>query len=134
MDENSKVFGRGLERTLELLERRKVKIIVVGSVPEYNIRVPETLGKLYHFTAGTKLPKEYLITRKEFVKLNINVLNAFKSSNIYNRATYIDTFNLFYNGAFCDYIDNGNNVYYFDGNHLTYLGSKTVVDEIIKNI
>jgi hypothetical protein len=134
IDENVKVFERGLERTLDMFRRRGIKIIVVGSVPEYDLRVPEYLGKLYRFSGGTNIPKEYSITYREYEKRNVNVLNAFKNANVYNRAKYVDSFDLFYNGTFCEYIDNDNNVFYQDGSHLTYIGSKGIVNAVVKTL
>jgi peptidoglycan/LPS O-acetylase OafA/YrhL len=132
IDENVKVFERGLKRTLELLANRGIKIIIVGSVPEYNLRVPEYLGKLYRFYNSTKIPREYLITYKDYEKRNANVFKAFGNANVYKLANYIDTFKLFCNGTFCEYMDNDNNVFYQDASHVSYSGSKVIVNEIVK--
>jgi peptidoglycan/LPS O-acetylase OafA/YrhL len=134
MDENLKVFERGLKRTLDLLDSRRIKIIVVGSVPEYDWNVPQFLGKSYRFTGSTTIPKEFLITLEKYEKRNANVLKAFKNVDIYSRSRYVDPFSLLCNGTSCKYMDSDNNVFYVDGNHLTYSGSKAVVDDILKSL
>jgi len=131
LDENQKVFERGLERTLNLLKNADKNVFIIGSVPEYEVYIVDYLAKSSHLTKKILLPEELSINKKKYIKRNLEVIKAFEILNKYKNVTYIDAFNIFCKNDSCRYIDENSNIFYQnDGNHLTYYGSIPIVEKI----
>lgn len=130
LDENYDVFERGLKRTIDLLSDKDV--IIAGSIPEYSTVVPDAIATNYRIWGRLALTDKQVINEEKYKKRNENVLRAFNSVGVYNKTKYIDTYNLYCTTGSCDYIDEDMNSYYTDTDHVSYHGSKILVDEIYR--
>jgi peptidoglycan/LPS O-acetylase OafA/YrhL len=132
VQENLAVFERGLQRTKIALENAGKKIIVVKSVPEYDASVPATLAKA--MLLDSRIPPARLMTHEKFALRNKLAEDAFSAANLGSWADVVEPVRLFCDQRYCSYADARSNSLYEDDNHLSYLGSWIVVDEILRKI
>lgn len=134
-EESKVIFERGLKRTVEVFLKKGIKVILVGDVPEYVVNVPEYLGKNYYFNKKTnlKLPDKYIVTKEKYYKRNEEMDRIGKELKPYDRFFYVDTFNVMCPNSVCRYIDDNQKPLYNDTDHLSYEGSKILVNEIVKH-
>jgi peptidoglycan/LPS O-acetylase OafA/YrhL len=129
LDENRRVFEAGLERSLAALGPDKGTLIVT-SVPEYEVLVPNYLAKRFHRTG--QLDKNiYLVTKEKYDSRNAAVQLAFDGLQDAPGVSFLDAFAIFCPDDKCRMVDDDMNVLYFDANHLSRAGSDTLVREII---
>jgi peptidoglycan/LPS O-acetylase OafA/YrhL len=130
LTENVLVFKRGLKRTLDALTSRGIKVIIVGSVPEYQTHVPDEVAKNYFITGKAELRTINSVTKKQYMQRNSNVEPLFRIISDYKNTYFISPFSLMCVNGECSYRDNDFNIYYQDSNHLSYYGSKIIVDKL----
>jgi hypothetical protein len=134
LDENVNVFGRGVDRTLKILKESDKKIIIVGSIPEHQAKLPDTILKSYIKTGNIELPDKYKVKYSKYLTRNREVIEAFEKYGVYSDATYIDTYGTLCVDENCKLADVYNNSYYSDASHLSYYGSIVIVDEILRHL
>jgi len=133
IDENTLAFTRSLERTQSFLSNLKKNTILISSVPEYELHVPQTLAKL-RLEGVNELPVEYQINFSKYQDRNKEVLGAFNFTKSKDLAiTIIDAYAVLCEKEFCSYVD-GNRPLYQDKSHLSYEGSTLITRELEKYI
>jgi peptidoglycan/LPS O-acetylase OafA/YrhL len=128
--ENQRVFARGLERTVSQLTKAGKAIVIVGSVPEYNVNIPNFLAIHYSKTGllnGTRFP----ITQVEYNHRNAGVQNAFDHLAESQNLSFVDPFSLFCPLNRCQKFGDDQQILYTDGNHLSLAGANKLVPYII---
>ncbi|MDP4546879.1 acyltransferase family protein [Marinobacter sp. MDS2] len=123
VQENARVVERSLEKTLDRLSTRDIKVIVIGSVPEPGFSVPHTIALARY--AGIEVPRG--IPRGQ-VEERARVSDKFISERIPSDVQFIPVWESFCDELWCDIERNGVPIYY-DDDHLSYSGAVSVVAE-----
>jgi len=134
LDENVKVFQRGLDRTRGLLIGHGKSVIIVKSLPEYEYSVPKYLARLAMVQGATALPPERRVSQQQYRERNDAATHAFTRSGDAQWATIVDPYTLMCSTPYCQYLDSKGNVLYTDGNHLSYAGAELIVREIMRGM
>jgi peptidoglycan/LPS O-acetylase OafA/YrhL len=133
--ENQQVFERGLARTITLLNDAGKHVVIVKSVPEYNVNVPNHLAT--HFAKTGVLDQANIrVSKVEYNHRNAGVKAAFASVVQTDVVSFVDPYPLFCPSDQCQMFDKSHQVLYTDGNHLSLIGgnslSKLIVDVLKK--
>lgn len=129
LDENRRVFEAGLIGSITKLGTSKHTLIVT-SVPEYEVYVPNFLAKTFSQTGQLDTGK-FLVTKETYQKRNAHVQSAFAQLRDVPNLNFLDAFTIFCPNGRCQMFDDNMNVLYTDGNHLSRIGSNRLVQEII---
>ena len=124
---------------LELLENN-IKVIIVYPIPE----VPwDPLTKIYDSSNSRNFNevKNYILSNNVTTSYKSYEIRSKKSFEILNDINHENLFRVFPHKIFCDYnklnycfIHDKKNIFYFDGEHLSIIGSKMLVKPILEII
>lgn len=134
LSENSAVFQRSLNRTKEILQKAHKRVIFVKSVPEYEFIIWKKIAKSLLYKNSLDIPNDLKIDFLKYSQRNIEVDHAFNLSRIYDWANVVEPYKTLCIKQYCEYADDDLNIFYFDTNHLTYSGSKSIVGSILRLI
>lgn len=129
LKENTRVFSRGLNRTIKMLNQYGKKVIFIKSVPEYQQDVPNYLAKSMALTGKADMG-EYTIDRDAYFSRNSEVEQSLNENEYLLKNQVIDSFEILCPNDICQYITNKHDVLYSDDNHLSEAGAKLLVKEI----
>ena len=130
IDENKRVFERGVTRTVEALSDAGKRVIIVKSVPEYDVLLPNYLARSFE-RHGKLVLGDAGITTVEYSQRNEEVEQAFQKLPKDSGLAFVETFDVFCPEGQCKAFDAKNNVLYNDANHLSLYGARMLVDRII---
>ncbi|MHA7925089.1 MAG: acyltransferase family protein [Marinobacter sp.] len=125
VQENSRVVERSLNRTLDRLSTRDIKVIVIGSVPEPGFSVPHTIA-LARF-GGIEVPRGI---PRDRVEERAGVSDQFISERIPDGVQFISVWEAFCDEVWCD-IERGGIPLYCDDDHLSHSAAVSVVAPFI---
>lgn len=131
LKENSRVFSRGLLRTVKKLKSAGKVVIFVKSVPEYKQHVPNYLAKSLALTGKASM-NEYTIDKTGYLTRNLEVEKSLKDLDLKSEMRVIDTYKILCPGDICRYISESNEVLYSDDNHLSESGAKLIINQIFQ--
>lgn len=116
------VFVRALERSLDRLEVLGVNVIIIGSVPEPGFDVPRTVAlSLYAgITAPQAVPRSEVATRAGAADAILAKIAAERTNVV-----FIPILDTFCNEEWC-LVERDGVPFYYDDDHLSYLGARTV--------
>ena len=116
------VFVRALERSLDRLEVLGVNVIIIGSVPEPGFDVPRTVAlSLYAgITAPQAVPRSEVATRAGAADAILAKIAAERTNVV-----FIPILDTFCNEEWC-LVERDGVLIYYDDDHLSYLGARTV--------
>jgi hypothetical protein len=114
------ISHRVLEEFIRALRTNNVSVIVLGSVPTWNGKVPELM-----WSPTKKNQSDLNQSYGDFVKLNSSDINFY--DKILNKETpYLDVARLLCN-PYCRYSSKSGVPFYWDSNHLTLSGAKLLI-------
>lgn len=113
-----------LEQTVKLLQDNKIKVVVIGPVPEIAFHVPETLIRAK--TGISRLPK---VSVKDFYLRQNMVLRIFDGIEKNLNARVVYPHKIMCDGDSC-MISSNNMALYKDNDHLTHTGVQILMKEI----
>lgn len=133
MTENSAVVRRGLTRTIDRLLNSQKRVIFVKSVPEYETLIPKFLAKRRWLNGEISLGS-FSVNDQSYISRNQEFDNIVSEIFPIPGVEIIDTFSVFCpnKNACLSLVDD--EVLYVDDNHLSYEGSRLLVDEIFKKL
>lgn len=134
LEENINVFRRSLKKSLKVLTDKNKKVIIVESVPEYYVSLPDYVAKVKYFTGKTILPKKYLVDRDKYEDRNKEVMKIFEEYKGYDNINLVDVLNIMCPVNECHYVSDLNELYYTDANHLSYVGSLEISEKIFEKM
>lgn len=132
--ENIQTITRGLERTKNMLTTANKKVLIIKSVPEYDVLLPNYVGKSLLFNSSNTLSEAHTITLQKYEARNKNAEDIFNAVNLTEWAQILETYDIICGTTECRYLDDANNILYIDGDHLSYHGAKLITPHIIKKI
>lgn len=128
-EENIKVVERGLNRTLEAIAKTKKNVILVKSVPEYEVNVPRNLAKSLWFDGNLSLGNKG-VNRQAYFERNKEIEAIFDRVNLHEKAKVVSPLDVFCGDSECRYVRD-DEPYYIDSNHLSNVGAKMLVPLIV---
>ncbi|MDA7760271.1 acyltransferase [Amylibacter sp.] len=133
IDENQNVFARGINRTISRLIDANKQLIIVKSVPEYEVNVPNYLAIQFSKT-GSLDADSFQVTQVVYDHRNKVVHEGFNESMQTPDLIFIDPFQLLCPFNLCQIVDANQRVLYNDGNHLSLAGANMLTPHIITSI
>jgi len=121
--ENSLVFVRALKRSLDRLDALGIDVIIIGSAPEPGFDVPRTVALFLYagMTTSQRLPRSEVVARAGVADELLARLAAERPS-----IDFIPILETFCDEQWCRIERDGVPIYY-DDDHLSYLGARTIV-------
>ena len=132
LEENQRVFEAGLERSITHLGS-ETSILIIKSVPEYNVLVPNFLAKVFHRT-GKLDDGRFRVTKQTYRMRNTGVEDAFSKVAQQSNLRFLEPFLVFCPNDTCQMFDDKMNVLYLDGNHLSRAGADILTKAIQPSI
>jgi peptidoglycan/LPS O-acetylase OafA/YrhL len=132
LEENKNVLARGLRRTIDLLHKSGKQVIIVKSVPEYEVRVPDFLAKNFFINGEISLAN-FVIDGHKYALRNSEIEDLFEKIPAQSDLQFVDPLAIFCSTGTCRYID-GEQVLYADSDHLSYYGARILVDKIVEKL
>lgn len=134
INNNPFVFKGALEKTLSRIKDSHKRIVIVGSVPEFTINVPQALAKIQLFSERAvvkhQLNKKLLVTPNDYNERNEEVLKAFEETSQRYSFEYINPRDIYCSEEFCKYESTEGTPFYEDTNHLSFSGSIPLIDAL----
>lgn len=126
IDENARVVGRSLKKTLARFSRRNIRVFIIGSVPEPGFSVPHTiaLARYIGLAAPRGIPRAKIEGRA-------GISDRFIAGQIPNRAQFISIWEGFCDETWC-YIERNGIPLYYDSNHLSVAAAVSVVTPLLR--
>ncbi len=121
-------FENALLRTVKELKKHGTRVLVVGSVPEIEYHVPDTLVR--YLSGIGHLPET---SRKDYEVRQKQVLSALEKVEQLEGVTVVHPQNILCDSEKCDVVRNGK-VLYTDDDHLSIEGAKPIVREIREHL
>jgi hypothetical protein len=134
LPENKNVIARGLKRTRQALEKSGKLVYIVKSVPEYREAPNKMLTKLRFFNTDVIPNSSYLISKEKYQSRNFAINEIMSNENLDRWSVIIDPYDLYCQSTFCSFSNKNFESFYEDDNHLSYLGSKILVQKIIDKL
>ncbi len=132
LKERQKHIAEELNNQINKILNKGHKLILVYPSPEMGFHVPKKIYLEYLFKNSIPILSSNFDVYKKRNKLIFEIFENIQSPNIYK---------IYPHKLFCDkqiknrcIANDTNNIYYYDDDHLSLMGSKLVVDEIMKEI
>ena len=132
LKERQKYIAEELNNQINKIVNQGHKLILVYPSPEMGFHVPKKLYLEYLFKNSIPILSSNFDVYKKRNKLIFEIFENVQSPNIYK---------IYPHKLFCDkqiknrcIANDTKNIYYYDDDHLSLMGSKLVVDEIMKEI
>ncbi len=120
--ENRAVFARSLERTVAALSHAGKRVVIVASVPEVGVLVPETLARIR--LAGTK--KDIRPTLEDYFLRQGFAFDQFAAMHAKFGAIILNPHRILCGITVCEVVEGGR-LLYRDENHLTSFGARKLL-------
>lgn len=133
VDENQRVFERGIQRTISRLSEAGKTVIIVKSVPEYEVNVPNFLAKQLSKT-GELDSKLHLVSETDYSQRNKGVETAFDQLEPTSDLKFVNPFSLFCPDGKCQLFDSKQQPLYTDSNHLSLAGADILASRIMTSL
>ena len=131
LEDNEIIFKKSLLTTISFLKRFDKEIIIIKSTPEFKENVMRTIARNIIYKKKDNLQSFPIITIEQYRKRNKKIEKIF--SNI-SDVQFVESHNLLCNKYICSSVDENKNVLYSDTNHLTYNGSKKIINKLVNLI
>lgn len=128
------VFEQSVQKTKELFENRKKRVILNKSVPEQSISVPDFLVRATLAKVPLELPESKKITIEKYLDRNRNFENVFSKLNVGSWADVVEPKDIFCKTSECEFKTKEGHGLYGDDNHLNYLGAKRLLEAVIPKL
>ena len=112
------VFARGLTRTVKILTAAHKRVVIVGAVPEFTVRVPPALARM----ALSGRPRQIAPTRSAYLAREADVRAVFAAIAKAYRVTFIHPDAILCPSGYCKAQMDGHPLYR-DEHHLTVFGA-----------
>lgn len=131
ISENSDIFEKSLQKTISFLKKNGKEIIIIKSTPELEEKVMDSVARQIIKNKNSEIYKHPSITLDDYYKRNKKIENIFsKISNV----NFLESKDFLCKINTCSSKDEKGNILYSDTNHLTYNGSKRIVDPLVELI
>ncbi len=127
--DNASIFKKSLLKTISFLKKSGKEVIIVKSTPEFKEKVMDAIARNIIYKGGDELFTAPIISLRDYDKRNHKVEKIFSQIS---GVEFLDSKNIFCNEKECSSIDWSQNILYSDTNHLTYNGSKLIVDKLVQ--
>lgn len=127
---NGEEFARAFEATIDELGAKRIGIIIVGPVPEYNFDVPRVALKFSMLSTGVN--DEFRQTADAYATRSAGFFAALAKDS--NSFVFIDVWPLICDEYFCSPFSSEGYPLYNDGNHMVRDGMVKIVEEILNQI
>lgn len=128
LGDNAFIFKKSLLKTISFLEKSGKEVIIIKSTPEFKEKVMDVIARNIIHKSDDKFHNYPIISLQEYEKRNHKVEEIFAQIS---GVDFLDSKNLFCSQNRCSSIDQKQNVLYSDTNHLTYNGSRVIVDRLV---
>lgn len=128
IDDNAIIFKNSLLKTISFLKKSGKEVIIIKSTPEFKEKVMDVIARDIIHKRDDTLHTYPSISLQEYDKRNHKVDVIFSQIS---GVDFLESKNLLCSKNSCSSINQKQNVLYSDTNHLTYNGSKLIVDSLI---
>lgn len=136
-DETStQVIAERIEQSILALLAYGKKVIIVGQVPEAGWNVPEYIAKLMQYSGVTEITAGTASTSAMVNRERNRGIDSLLARLEHPNLAVIQPSRLFCDTLVTDrcVTTNGNDVYYFDDDHLSYAGASLVADKVVESM
>jgi peptidoglycan/LPS O-acetylase OafA/YrhL len=128
LGDNAFIFKKSLFKTVSFLKKSGKEVIIIKSSPEFKEKVMDAIARQIIDKTDDKLRTYPQISLQEYDKRNHKVEEIFSQIP---GVDFLNSKNLFCSKNGCPSIDQNQNILFSDTNHLTYNGSKVIVDRLV---
>jgi len=129
-ERNGEFFTNALNTTMGLMAKHGKTVFLIGSVPEYEINVPNEIARQIYKGGNTTLPQRFQIKKDQVKKRNQDVTKAFSEArNFTNTKIYWPPDDLCAK-TFCTFMTPDNKPLYSDSNHLSKIGGRFIINNL----
>jgi peptidoglycan/LPS O-acetylase OafA/YrhL len=129
ISENSDVVMRGFKRTIDSLKAAGKEVMLIKSIPEYDVHVPTHLAKHLHLVGKVDIG-DFAIDRTKYLHRNAKLEGIVSQLEIEKNLTIVNPLDVFCGDSQCRFVENGEALY-GDSNHLSNAGAKIIVPHIV---
>ena len=134
---NPAIFQKALYHTMDILKESDKKIVIIGSIPEFETVIPYTLAKFELFGKTSDLAKHetedsLFIDRAAYEARNRDVLINFDHIQDEYDVEIIDPYPVYCSTGYCHYQSEDGVAFYEDSSHLTKAGAIPLAQAIAK--
>jgi peptidoglycan/LPS O-acetylase OafA/YrhL len=129
VSDNAIVFKKSLLKTIDYLTEIGKEVIIIKPSPEFKEKVMDSIGRQIKQKVDFHRRTSPFILVTDYDERNHKVEKIFSEVT---GVTFIDLKSILCNERICPSVAENGSVLYSDTNHLTYNGSKAIVDSLMK--
>lgn len=126
------IFRYRLNETLAMIAKSDIKVVLVGGIPEYGVRIPREMFRhtLFDNNSSNEVVLPLNIVNRRVLKIDNILINE---ANNYTKFYFYDPKSILCDEVLCKTSNNGIPIY-FDDDHLNNLGADIVMSDLLNSL